>query len=288
VDRPSTGHRRHDAGSITVVDLLRRQATGPVRIPSAHEMATVQLTDELLGGSAEPPAGPPVERPRSWLARGAKLAGLALGSVVLCGSVYAASTLTQHRSPAPGPQGDPEDTVLTGIGALRPDTLAGQLGTTAQRQRTTAPTPTGVPEADAVATGRATGSIIGSSTPATPTSTTATTTQEAGRSTANPSPADLVRDFYQLAATDPDLASRLLSPSLLHGKGANSGFDEAWSSLAGVQVESVRQLSSHSVQAVVRLRESDGTWLRVVEILHVTGGQQPLINGAELLSAQHG
>jgi hypothetical protein len=32
----------------------------------------------------------------------------------------------------------------------------------------------------------------------------------------------------------------------------------------------------------------DGTWLRVVELLHVTGGDTPLINGAELLSAQRG
>jgi hypothetical protein len=284
VDRPTTGHRRHDAGSVTVVDLIRRQETGPVRIPSANEMATVQLTDELLGELPEQP----LDHPRSWLARGAKLAGLALGSLLLCGSVYAASTLTHHPSATTAADGDGDDTVLTGIGALRPDTLAGQLGATGKPATTAPPAPTRAPAdplgSGSIASGRATGTISGRSTPA--------TTPAASTTTATPpthsSPADLVRAFYQLVATDPDRASQLLSPVLLHGKGANSGFDDAWSSLSGVQVESVRQVSAHSVQAVVRLREADGSWLRVVEVLHVTGGHDPLINGAELLSAQHG
>lgn len=281
MDRPISGHRRHDAGSITVVDLIRRQQAGPVRIPSAHETATVQLTDELLGGLPEQP----VDRPRSWLARSAKLAGLALGSLALCGSVYAASTLTHHRSGSA--TGGGNTTVLTGIGALRPDTLAGQLGA---HPTAVAPAPTrsqATPDTGTVATGRATGSIIGESAPSSGTATT-TTAPPTSTPLGALSPADLVRNFYRLVATDPGLASQLLSPSLLHGNGANSGFDNAWSALSGFQVESVRQLSPHSVQAVVRMREPDGRWLRVVELLHVTGGHHPLINGAELLSAQRG
>lgn len=281
MDRPTTGHRRHDAGSITVVDLIRRQQAGPVRIPSADEAATVQLTDELLGDLPEQP----VDRPRSWLARGAKLAGLALGSLALCGSVYAASTLTHHRSGSASADGQ-GNTVLTGIGALRPDTLAGQLGA---HQGVAAPAPTrarATPDTATVASGRATGSIVGESAPST--STTATVPPPSSGPAGALSPADLVRSFYRLVATDPGLATQLLSPSLLHGDGANRGFDDAWSALSGLQVESVRQLSPHSVQAVVRLREPDGTWLRVVELLHVTGGHHPLINGAELLSAQRG
>ena len=107
MDRPTSGHRRHEAGSVTVVDLIRRHQ-GPVRIPSDHETATVQLMDDLLGISAEPP-----EPQRGWLAKGAKLAGLALGSLALCGSVYAASTLT-HR-PATTSTSALGDTVLTGV-----------------------------------------------------------------------------------------------------------------------------------------------------------------------------
>ncbi|HEX3650409.1 MAG TPA: hypothetical protein VHV49_18440 [Pseudonocardiaceae bacterium] len=260
------------------MDLIRRQQSGPVRIPSANEMATVQLTDELLGGLPEQPA----DRPRGWLARSAKLAGLALGSLALCGSVYAASTLTHHTTEsATGTTTGQGSTVLTGIGALRPDTLAGQLGATDGSRARQAPTKAPV---NSIATGRATGSIAGRSTAsATTTSAPPPATEHAsgGRS-----PADLVRTFYRLVATDPDLASQLLSPALLHGAG--SGFDDAWAALSGIQVESVRQVSAHSVEAVVRLREPDGTWLRVAELLHVTDGDHPLINGAELLSAQRG
>jgi hypothetical protein len=100
------------------------------------------------------------------------------------------------------------------------------------------------------------------------------------------SPTDLVRTFYQLVATDPTLATQLLAPSLLRGDGP--GFDDAWQGLSDVRIESVRQTSAQSAQAVIRLEEPDGTWLRVVELLHVTGGDTPLINGAELLSAQRG
>jgi hypothetical protein len=76
VDRPKSGHRRHDTGSVTVVDLLRRQQ-GPIRIPSADEAATVQFLDDLLGPSHQR------EAHRGWLAKGAKLAGLAIGSLAL-------------------------------------------------------------------------------------------------------------------------------------------------------------------------------------------------------------
>ena len=101
MDRPTNGHRRHQTGSITVVDLIRRQQ-GPVRIPSALETAaqqdeaeTVQFVEGLLGPETPDDS---LIGPRGWLARGAKLAGLALGSLALCGSVVAASALTHHRA----------------------------------------------------------------------------------------------------------------------------------------------------------------------------------------------
>lgn len=284
MDRPSTGHRRHEAGSITVVDLLRRQE-GPVRIPSAHEAATVGMLDDLLG-EAEPGAERwAAEHPRGWLARGAKLAGLALGSLALCGAVYAASTLTHHRpQAAPADQHtNLNDTVLTGVAALRPDTVDQQLSGSAHGSATPAPTRQAV--RGSIATGHATGTVVGAAPPA----TTAPTTPSAAAPTAGSAPASaaaVVRDFYRLAATNPSLAYGLISPALLGGDA--SGFDSAWQSLSQVQVESVRPMSPGSVQAVVRMREPDGTWLRVVELLHVTGGHTPLISGAELLSAQHG
>lgn len=277
MDRPSNGHRRHDAGSITVVDLIRRQQ-GPVRIPSAEQTDTVEFVDSLLGTTMRGN----VERPRGWLARGAKLAGLAFGSIVLCGSVYAASILTQDRSQPTAPAGS-DSAVLTGVGALLPDAVAAQLSDGAPTATTTArPTPltstiTGRPPAGGAAGGEPGGHP-----------------RKADPSTSDPvspaenlvSPADVVRAFYQLVATDPTLATQLLSPSLLHGDG--NGFDDEWQGMSGVRIESVRQTSPHGVQAVIRLREPDGTCLRVVESLHVAGGGDPLIDGAELLSAQHG
>lgn len=276
MDRPSNGHRRHDAGSITVVDLIRRQQAGPVRIPSADEAATVQFMDDLLGATAEQE-----DHPRGWLAKGAKLAGLALGSLALCGSVYAASTLTQHRPQATANNSD--TTVLTGVGALRPDTVAAQLSGTATASTTSA-APTAGRTRPGIATGRATGTVIGKAAP----SATTTTPQQA----ALPPHADLVSAaqvvtaFYQLVATDPSLAEQLISPDLLSTD--NSGFDRAWSSMGRIEIESVQPTSANSVEAVVRMLEPDGTWLRVVELLHVTDGSQHLINGAELLSAQRG
>jgi hypothetical protein len=274
VDRPNNGHRRHEAGSVTVVDLIRRQQ-GPVRIPSADEQATVQFMDDLLGSATYE-----ADHPRGWLSKGAKLAGLALGSLALCGSVYAASTLTQHRQPAAT---GPNPTVLTGVGALRPDTVAAQLSGTR-----TAPTPTHSPAQPPVvlrhgASGTATGTIVGRPGPP---ATTTPPQPSAIPLTGVVTPASVVRTFYQLAATDPRLAAQLISPSLLATD--PSGFDKAWNSLGNIEIESVQQTSPNTVEAAVRMLEPDGTWLRVIELLHVTDGNQPLINGAELLSAQRG
>lgn len=272
MDRPTNGHRRHQTGSITVVDLIRRQQ-GPVRIPSAAETAqrddeadTVQFVEGILG-PAEDDAYPH----RGLIARGAKLAGIALGSLALCGSMVAASSLTHHRPPVAAPK-PATATVLTGAGALRPDTVAAQLS--GRHSGTPTPSPT-----QNVASGRAVGTIVGApSTTAAPPAPVAPQPQSA---------LALVRTFFQLVRTDPAQAATMLEPSLL-STADTSGFDQAWASLSQIDIESVQQVSSDSVQAVIRMRQPDGTWLRVVELLHVTDGDSPLIDGAELLSAQRG
>jgi hypothetical protein len=253
------------------VDLIRRQQ-GPVRIPSAEETETVQFMDALLGPTAAEP-GEPVERPRGWLARGAKLAGLAFGSIVLCGSVYAAATLTQHR---PQAAADNDGAVLTGVGALLPDSVEAQLSQGAIAVPTTA----GTPRAPAI-TARPAGPVRSGRARVTTSSPVPVAPTQGLLN-----PADVVRSFYQLVGTDPTLAVQFLAPSLLHGD--RHGFYDAWQGLSDVRIESVRQMSAHTAQAVILLEEPDGTWLRVVELLQVTGGGAPLISGAELLSAQHG
>lgn len=274
MDRPNNGHRRHDTGSITVVDLIRRQQQGPVRIPSADETATVQFVDDLFGPAAE------TDRPRGWMSKSAKLAGLALGSIALCGSVVAASTLTHHRTQTAA---GPTETVLTGAGALRPDTVAAELS---GRHTTSKPTvaPASRPAVPAKPKARATGTIVGSVAPSVP-STSAPAPAEPGGS-GHLSAAQLVRSFYKLVATDPSLANSLVSPSLLASD--PTGFDRAWSSMTNVRIESIQQNADGTVQAAIRMLEPDGSRLRVVELLHVTDGDNPLITGAELLSAQRG
>ncbi|HEX4724656.1 MAG TPA: hypothetical protein VH333_19210 [Pseudonocardiaceae bacterium] len=276
MDRPTNGHRRHQTGSITVVDLIRRQQ-GPVRIPSAletdqraEEADTVQFVEGLLGPDDDDDA---IEH-RGWLARGAKMAGLALGSLALCGSMVAAATLTHHRPPTAAPK-TATTTVLTGVGALRPDTVAAQLA----GQRVAAPTsPPGV------ASGRAVGTIVGSAPATTPPMTVQAPAPD--HQNGAPSAAALVRAFYQLVRTDPSQASTLIDPTLLATD--TDGFDQAWNSVSQIDIESIQQVSSDSVQAVIRLLQPDGTWIRAVELLNVTDGSSPLIDGAELLSAQRG
>lgn len=281
MDRPRSGHRRHETGSITVVDLIRRQQ-GPVRVPSADEADTVQFVSELLGradteatglaGADTDPAGG--HEHRGWLARSAKLAGLAVGSLALCGSMVVAAELTHHRTAATVTR--PATTVLTGVGALRPDTVAAALS----GPRVAPPIPAARPMTPTAATGRVTGTIVGSA-PATPAPPAA---QPATGSAL--SAADVVRSFYKLVSSDPGAAATLIDPSLLATDPI--GFAQAWSALSRIDIESIRQTSAGTVQAVVRMRQPDGTWLRVVEQLHVTDGDNPLINGAELLSAQRG
>jgi hypothetical protein len=273
VDRPKNGHRRHETGSITVVDLIRRQQ-GPVRIPSADEADTVQFVSELLGrvdtdGTDTDAAG----GHRGWLARSAKLAGLAVGSLALCGSMVVAAELTHHRSEASVTR--PATTVLTGVGALRPDTVAAALS----GPRIAPPTPAARPNTPTVAQGRATGTIVGSA-PAAPAPPAAQPV------TGSSSAADVVRSFYKLVSSNPSAALTLLDPSLLATD--PTGFAQAWTGLSRIDIESIQQTSPGTVQAVIRWRQPDGTWLRMVEQLHVTDGNSPVIDGAELLSAQRG
>ena len=268
MERPRTGHRHDQEGSIAVVDLIRRQHVGPVRIPSIDEVDTDALLTELLGAEQVEPA-----RHRGKIAKAAKLIGLTVGSIVLCGSVAAAATLARSRPPASAPA-VAAPTPITGIGALRPDTLEAQLS--GHSSGASAP-----PATSARSHPPATPHQAASDVPA-PASTPA---DDAPAAPAPNNPAQLVREFYQLVESQPSAAAQLLSPSLLSDP---TGFINAWQSAAKVEVESVQANPDGTVQAVLRLLQPDGSWLRVVELLHVTQGSQPLISGAQLLSAQNG
>jgi hypothetical protein len=279
VERPKTGHRHPRTGSaITVVDLTRGPR-GPVRIPSADEVDTETFVGDLLG----PPVGD--QRPRGWVARAAKLIGLATGSLVLCASVVAASTLAHDRRPTPVTVVSTTPGEVTGAGVLRPDTIARQLS---------------AGHHPGASTGAPAGGPTSTALPAA--STTVVVPPPAGPS-AGPAPAavaklpppgtlsaaaadNLVREFYLLAGSQPDAAADLVAPSLLAADPL--GFTASWSSVRQVRVDSVQADPTGAVRAVVDLLQPDGSWLRLVELLRVTMGDPPMISGAQLLSAQHG
>jgi hypothetical protein len=301
VDRPHPGHRRHGAGSITVEDLLSRErvphrgevtepdpsddptAVLPIPLRSKMPSQMPSLFEKFVGELTIEPPEEPHEPHHSWMATTAKVTGLAVGSLVLCGSVMAAAALT-HGHRADASNANSGDTVLTGVNALRPDDLAAQLSGlhTPSSMSSQALRP--------VAHGRATGTIVGSpatrpSRPVAPQASTSAPVDPAPVVDAQ-SAEDVVRSFYSLVASQPDAAAQLVDPSLLASD--PTGFARSWSDTSEVHVESTKTDPDGTVQAVISLRQPDGALLRVVELLHVTLGDNPVINGAELLSAQRG
>ena len=247
--------------TITVVDLLRKQRQ-PVRIPSADEVDTDRFVGDLLG-PAEP--GEP-EPKRGWASRAAKLIGLATGSLVLCGSVVAASTLAHERKGTG--QLNPPPAKITGGDVVRPDTILAQLSET---PRTGTAKPAAPPPSSSAAR--------------------TTTRTAAARTFVNPPdaaaglrPDQVVREFYALARQQPDQAAALLDPAMLADP---LGFAASWTGVRQVRLSGLSTSPDGTVRAVVELLQPDGSWLRMVELLHVSEGDDPVINGAELLSAQH-
>src|SRR5262249_1344364 len=119
-----------------------------------------------------------------------------------------------------------------------------------------------------VATGRAVGTVVGhaptTTQPPPVTVSGAGPRDKSGAKHDTPlSPTAVVQRFYQQVATDPALASGLLSPSLL---GNGSAFDQAWDQLSEVHVDSVQQVKPNTVEVAVRMLEPDGSTLRVVEL----------------------
>jgi hypothetical protein len=286
VDRPRTAHRRRHADSITVVDLIRRHYAQSCDgwAPTGAERITEKRMAGLLG---------PVEVRQSLsrtttnkTGRTAKVVGLTVGAMALCGSVVTAASFAHHRPTSNIIEPAALPTEVTGVDALRPDSLAGVLGDTSTHHR---PAPTAPATASAPPTGQARlyryDGVGGSpGTPSTEAPTTAGVTSTPQQQSTQHSAQDVVRSFFQLVTTSPTTALSLLDPSLLaSGRG---DFVQSWSEINQVTVESVYTTPAGEVQAVIRLLLPDGTWMRVVERLDMTAGNPPLINGADLLSAQ--
>lgn len=260
MERPAGGRRHSRGGSVSVADLIRRQP-GSIRIPTPEEAASDGLLSDLLGGKQLPDDSEPRTSPAL------KLLGVFVGAVTLAGTITAASMITGDPKPARAALVTlPHESVLSGAGALRPDVLATEVAgkTAAVAPLSAAPTSTSSgPSSDAA-------------TPA-----PATTSPNAAQS-----PVDVVRDFYNTVAENPQTALTMIGSSLADLD--PTGFVRSWSSVRAVRTERVEQQPDGTVLGVISIQQSDGSWLHVEQQLRVDGGNQPKIIDAQVLSAQQG
>ncbi|GAA0237641.1 hypothetical protein GCM10010492_40920 [Saccharothrix mutabilis subsp. mutabilis] len=268
MQRPTTSGRRHNrTGSVSVAELIRKQRT-PLRIPSPEQAATQGLVTELLGEPVHRSAPPPSRR-------GARIAGLVTGALVLITSVAAVAVLAGHRAPGPERPRAAAPREISGHSALRPDVLSAELGGSAEPGGSTRTgdgaepgRPAEVAPLPMAADDPAAPSVV-------PPPSVAT----------GPNPrVDVVRRFYELLPAKPAEAARLLSPELVGGSGRE--FVAAWDRIQSITIESTSARPDGSVLAVVSMQERTGRWMRVEQVFWLTETSQPRITGTRVLSAQ--
>lgn len=298
------------------------RATPRRRTPRKGSLTVATLLDEAtVPGTASPPAAggdtrasgdrpTPTGHRHTSLGTAGRVAGMGLGVLALCSALGAASIIAgNHDRERSGLAVQPASTV-TGAQALRPDELASRLPTAPAAGAATGRQGSGTGP-DHRATSRRelsengdTGSPAGTSTPSTsttePSEDTATThdaTMHAStadttspRSSTTTAPADVVGTFYRLLGNQPGAAAELLDPRLL-GSGVLD-FVHSWTHTRAIRVEQVTQRSQDTVEAVIRVLQPDGSWLRLRQLVTLAGGGSagtvPAIEDVTLLSAQRG
>ncbi|MFI9814860.1 hypothetical protein [Saccharothrix variisporea] len=260
MQRPTTSGRRHNrTGSVSVAELIRKQRT-PLRIPSPEQAATQGLVTELLGEPVHRSAPPPSRR-------GARIAGLVTGVLVLLTSVAAVAVLAGQRAPGPERPRPVAPREISGSSALRPDVLSAELG------GGTGPAVPDGADAPAELVPMAADELEAPS--AVPPPSVAT----------GPNPqVDVVRRFYELLPAKPAEAARLLSPELVGGSARD--FVTSWDRIQAMTIESTTARPDGSVLAVVSMQERTGRWMRVEQVFWLTDTSQPRIIATRVLSAQ--
>lgn len=268
MDRLTTGRRHARAGSVTVTELLSRQASPTLCTDSSPATPDEDSTDVIpavfdAAHRREPAKG----------AQLAKLASLGVAGVVLCGAVTMSSFITAQRREDAEAAMRPS-TQITGEQALLPDVL---------RRTLAAPTPTPVTDTPPPAPASA------PAQPATPPAQqqatpgdTGTSASESSVSVGAPTDTELVREFYENLPNSPASAYQLLSTT-----GMDLDLDEFLSSWALVtEIDSVDVAQrADGVLATVRMRLTDGSHLRVEQLLTVAESPRRIV-GVQLLSAQ--
>lgn len=279
MDRLTTGRRHVRAGSVTVTELLSRQASpthctesSPAALDSAqdHDVAD-DITDTIPVVVPEAPRREPVRG-----AQLAKLASLGVAGVVLCGAVTIASVIS-HQRRENGQAAMQPSVQITGEQALLPD----KLGQTVPKASAPASTPaSNLPPA--VEGGPAPDVSTPAAVPAVPLGHS-DTTASGGAVTVEPAnDVDLVREFYENLPESPVAAFNLLAPNVI-----DTSLDDFLTSWATVTAIDVVEVTHHpdGVLATVRMRLADGGELRVQQLLAVAENPRRIV-GVQLLSAQ--
>jgi hypothetical protein len=267
VDRLTTGRRHVRVGSVTVTELLTKQASSPAHCTDSSPTELDDATDTI----AVVPATH--RRPTTKAAQLAKLATLGVATAVLCGAVAVASMIAHQRREAAQPSTRP--TVrITGEQALLPDQL--------NKTPLAAVAPTSVHPPVAAASPEVTQQTA--TDPLTSQDVSSGTTASAGTAQIGAaSDLDLVREFYENLPASPTSAFELLSSDLLNT--SLGEFLESWSTIHAVDGLDVVQRAD-GVLATVRLRLADGSHLRIQQLLTVAESPRRIV-GVQLLSAQH-
>jgi hypothetical protein len=275
VERLTTGRRHIRAGSVHVSEFLgHRPELFDLPIPTQAESPDGAL-DILLDPDTEAPCSH--RKPPSKAAQLAKIAVLGVASCVLCAAIAYGSMVTHQHDQAAPDQAQPRfrpAADISGEQALLPDLLD-----------------RAVPQ-----TGIATAELPGPRASASDTIDNPGPTWEVGRPAepeARPSETpltdgalsktELVEQFYRLVRSWPAEAYTLLDPNLL-GMDVTT-FVQSWSTVSGLEILDVQERGD-DVLAVVRMRQPDGSHLRVQQLLDVANTVPRRIVGAEILSAQ--
>jgi hypothetical protein len=272
VDRPTTGRRHVRAGSVHVTELIEKQASRPE--PPARSVHPFREPVEPL------PEQGAHRRPPSKGAQAAKLTGLGIATIVLCGAVAMASMIANRRPDNAQPSTPGLE--ITGEQALLPDQLNRTIppGETFGSPAVPAGAPILAPDhADEVTEDTTKGPSTGRGGAA---EGNTSASDASGSEIAPPTDLDLVRQFYSSLPSAPETAFELLAPGLLDT--SLGEFLESWTTVSSIDDLQVTQRGD-DVLAVVGMRLADGSGLRIQQLMTVAESPRR-IAGVQLLSAQ--
>jgi hypothetical protein len=276
VDRLTTGRRHARAGSVTVTELLIRQAPPPARCPDSSPAEPDDSITETIPVVTAPASH---RRPPVRGAQFAKLASIGVAGAVLCGAVTVSSMISHQRRENAQAAARPS-VQITGDQALLPDRLDRRLpGADAPAE-----SPRQLPPAVAA-------TAAPSTTPRSPAPVTPVhvppggTTASANTGGTEPAPANdlaLVRQFYENLPAAPAAAFEFLSPELLNSDLGE--FLQSWARVVAIDSLELVQRTD-GVLATVRMRLLGGGHLRIQQLLTVAESPRRIV-GVQLLSAQ--